>query len=123
MIFRNIETSRIYSRKFERISCKFRSNGFQIRRHDFSSKSRAHSRLLRGIECRMHSRRERSIPETHMMRMCTGFSFIGIFISLRADDFACTKNLNHISPDLLKRTFHFNVLEALYNASFIEISQ
>lgn len=82
-----------------------RANGFQIRRHDFPSKSRAHLRLLREIECRMHSRRERGIPGTHMMRIC--FFFIGIFIPFRADDFACTKDPNHISPDLLKARVSF----------------
>lgn len=51
------------------------------------------------------------------------FLYIGIFIPSRADDFACTKNPNHISPDLLRRTFHFDMPEAPYNASFVEVSQ
>lgn len=88
--------------------------------HDFSSKSRAHSRLLREIECRMHPRARSS---RDLYAVCTDFSFIGVFISFRANNSKCTKGPNHLSLDLLRRMFRSNIPEALYNASSDETLQ
>lgn len=64
------------------------------------------------VEWTRHSRDSLGAACVHVLSLYPTFSFP----FMPNNDSECTKGTNHLSPDLLRRTFHFNIPKALYNA-------